>query len=550
MFESRQLILVRKYLLVSLLLSILPLIFAALLYDRYVALLVDNIITQRLEANVQSVSEKIQEFISLHSKRLNDLAHMPEVEALFIAEDSQELSDNLMDIIYWVVGSADVYSVHFLRANNELIRSVPGYDQALHRSYFVQLSDINNKQNNILGPYLPENSRPGWFGIQQAVYHEESLLGTIVLKLRLASVTELTSELYVKDFYEPIIYTNKQFYLTSTGTRAESGIHLTTSQNIIPGWELFLIKHEKSLEDPRVKLRYILLLIIAAVCASIIAVFIHMSERLGKLVINLTKGAQAIANGDFSVKISEDTPGELKELAQAFNQMSGQLESMINSRVDTERRGTLGKLAAGIAHEIRNPLTTLKTTIQTLNKAEKDNRKQELFSMVSEEINRIDRMVEEFLSYARPHPPTIEVINLHDFFQSLEALAIGTLSDANIELRIIADNSLCVQADAAQLRQVFMNLILNAIDAMPKGGHLTIHTTKIDDDVIITLSDNGIGMDANTLQQVKTPFFTTKNKGTGLGLSICNQLLTEVNGSLDIDSQPNNGTQITICLPQ
>jgi len=402
-------------------------------------------------------------------------------------------------------------------------------------------------------PILAKNGRPGWFGIKRDIFHDNNKIGTIVLRLRIASLTENASALYQKNAYEPIIQLGNA-YLSVLGIETDKAHPLTQPREIIPGWSIFLSKSDKNNEGPRVRIRYLLIIIVALACAAITFVFIHMSERLANLITPLTEGAQAIAKGDFSVRVSEDSPGELRDLSCSFNQMSEQLTSMIDSRVDTERRGALGNLAAGIAHEIRNPLTTLRTSIHALRCTEKNKEKQEVFELVSEEIIRIDGMVEEFLSYARPHDPSIEDVPVNDFLQSIEGLILATLSEAKIKLVYFGDQSIVLRADPAQLRQVFMNLLLNAIQAMPEGGCISIRIETVESidkhkQAMITIVDNGIGMSADILEKVKTPFFTMKSKGTGLGLSICTQLMLKNNATIDIESCEGKGTSIILCLP-
>lgn len=548
-FQYRRLILVKKYLLISLLLSIIPLLVSAFLYDRYTASLLDNILIERLESDVEGSAEKIQKFLNTHADRLNNLADIPEIESVFVDDRQLALSEKLLDFIYLEVGSSDVYGAVFLDVNDRVIRSVP---ENVH-TQLIMSNVVNFGYVDIVQPVFPRGGRPGWFGMKRDVFKGGQRLGAIVLKLRLASLTEHTASLYRKDFYEPQIHVNDSA-LSVLGIRVEEGDALTSAWDIIPGWQVLLVKSKNNIEQPRVRIRYLLLCIVALACVAIIFVFVHMSEKLASLLLPLTEGARSIAKGDFSVRVSEQVPGELKELAHSFNQMSEQLVAMIDSRVDTERRGALGNLAAGIAHEIRNPLTTLRTSIHALSFDERNAEKQEMFALITEEIIRIDGMVEEFLSYARPHEPSIEDVLVKEWLHSIEGLTSATLADANIQTTYLGDQSLILRVDPAQLRQVFMNLILNAVHAMPNGGQLTIRVERMvnaqqEPQAMMTLTDNGEGMSASVLDKVQMPFFTTKAAGTGLGLSICSQLLRRNNGSMMIESTLGKGTSIILILP-
>ncbi len=546
--KYRRLLLVKKYLLISLLLSITPLLISALLYDRYTASLLDNILAERLESDVEASAESMRQFLGIRANRLGNLADIPEIEQVFSLDKQRPLSENLLDFIYLEVGSADVYSVSFISPEKQLIRSIPS--SSMLASYSQPTIRFN--EVDIIPPVFYQSNRPAWFGIQRDVFKGNKLLGSIMIQLRLASLTELAGALYRRDFYEPYLQLGNHA-LSVLALPMDKGEFLTSKKAIIPGWDIALIKNAKSIEQPRVRIRYLLLCIVALACVAIILVFLHLSEKLAGLVLPLTEGARAIAKGDFSLRVPEKAPGELKELAHAFNQMSEQLVTMIDSRVDTERRGALGNLAAGIAHEIRNPLTTLRTSIHALSYNEPDKDKQEMFSLISEEILRLDAMVEEFLSYARPHEPCVEDVVIKDLLHSIDGLTSATLSEANIRIHYLGDQSIILRVDPAQLRQVLMNLILNAIDAMPNGGNLTIRTEKIvgeqgQSQAMMTLSDDGIGMDKNILDKIQAPFFTTKAEGTGLGLSICAQVLRRNGGMLSIESVLGEGTRVYLLL--
>lgn len=558
MFKYRRLILVKKYLFFSLLLSTIPLLVSAFLYDRYTASLLENVLFERLESDVEATSDKMKEFLSARAERLNNLADIPEIEKIFLEDAGSVLSEKLLDFIYLELGSPDVYSAIFLNADGKVIRSIP--DDISFSPSLTTIATLTNV--SITAPVLPKNGRPGWFGMKRDLFHDGHILGTIVLKIRLASLTENAKNLYRKNFYEPVIQMGDN-YLSVLGMTTRKNKPLSQIREVIPGWNVYLSKSEQNTERPRVKIRYLLLVIVAIACVAVIFVFIHMSERLASLIIPLTEGAKAIARGDFSVRVSEQAPGELRDLSHSFNQMSEQLSAMIDSRVDTERRGALGNLAAGIAHEIRNPLTTLRTSIHALKYTEKNNEKREMLELIAEEIIRIDAMVEEFLSYARPHDPSIEDVPVKDFLQGIEALTLATLSDAKIKLVYLGDQSIVLRVDPAQLRQVFMNLILNGVDAMPEGGCLSIRVENVPSVIsnaapnasttkqaMITISDNGIGMSESVVDKVKTPFFTTKSAGTGLGLSICAQLLRKNNGTLTLESGEGEGTSVILCLPR
>ncbi|MBW8350704.1 PAS domain S-box protein [Bacillus sp. IITD106] len=213
----------------------------------------------------------------------------------------------------------------------------------------------------------------------------------------------------------------------------------------------------------------------------------------------------------------------------------------------TEKLSVVGQLAAGIAHEIRNPLTVIKGFTQML-KQEENN---EYLDVVLSELMRIEGIISDLLILAKPQPSKKEKLNLKEllentilFFQS-EAI----LHDVMIQTSIEAFD-VFIEGEADKLKQVFINVLKNAVEAMPNGGNLYVSTEKIEDDIfIIKIKDTGVGIPEERIKKLGEPFFSTKEKGTGLGLMISNRIIKNHGGSLEIDSKLNEGTTISIILP-
>jgi signal transduction histidine kinase len=234
-----------------------------------------------------------------------------------------------------------------------------------------------------------------------------------------------------------------------------------------------------------------------------------------------------------------------------------------------DRMASLGVLASGIAHEIRNPLAGIKAMAQTLQEElDKDDSKNEYIDRIVRQVNRLDELLKSFFSYARPQRPNPIKCNIPDIVHEVLPLFRRKIKVSNIIVKEVYSRDLKeIFVDFHQIEQVFFNLIINAIDAMKEGGTLTIRarlpeeTTPIIDrrqripklfsDVYneITISDTGIGMDHETLNNMYNPFFTTKTNGTGLGLSIVYQIILEHGGQITVDSELGKGTTFRIFLP-
>ena len=540
-----QLTLVKRYLWVSLSLTVIPLVIIVALYDGHNASLANRLLLEKTEGEIQATVVKLESFIDVQIKRLNDLADLQVVDSVFNRQlQTPIFSEQLLDFLYFETSDVDIYSIEFYDVNGLFLSSLPKSNEKVN---YLRESGTQVDLVTVSDPVFPSSGKPGWFHIYKRVIRRAETIGTIALKVRLSSLTEKTASLYRAGIYESVIFTPNKKSLNTVGTVINHDVSLINSKTFMAGWHIGL----KQNSQPVVKtgVRHWLLFLVLLMAIGIILLFLSMSRRLASWVIPLSDGARAISRGELNVKVAEDGPGELGMLARSFNDMSDQLSSMIESRVDVERRAALGNLATGIAHEIRNPLATIGTTVHGLIGSEKSPERKKMLEAVDDEIIRTDAIVEEFMNYARPREPKMETVSISDVFDHVKILVSATALESDVEINLLGQRSLMVFADLGHLRQVLMNIIFNALQAMPNGGHLRLRAVAKGDVAEITISDTGIGIDADKLASVQQPFFTTKRSGTGLGLSICAQLIQSNNGSLDIDSHLGVGTTVTISLP-
>ena len=247
------------------------------------------------------------------------------------------------------------------------------------------------------------------------------------------------------------------------------------------------------------------------------------------------------------------------EHASLYEQQTERLKKMYR----TDRLATLGELAAGAAHEIRNPLTAIRSTIQYLSKDfSADPVKSEMVTELISEVERINKIVQGLLSFARPSDLNTSDINIAQLINQTLLLVTNTLRKQNVEVEFeyFTDNT-TIQGDAEQLKQVFLNIILNAVEAMgknppersrtliisiEKGTPINTHSRYL----IISFEDSGKGIEQKNIENVFNPFFTTKEEGTGLGLAICYGIINRHEGEIEVKSVPDKGTCINIKLPQ
>ncbi|MBW1996855.1 MAG: PAS domain S-box protein [Deltaproteobacteria bacterium] len=219
----------------------------------------------------------------------------------------------------------------------------------------------------------------------------------------------------------------------------------------------------------------------------------------------------------------------------------------------------IGELAAGIAHEIRNPMASISGSIQMLKEGlDKDDVNSRLMDIVLREINRLNHLVDDFLRYARPKEPKLEKVDLQELIiESLELFKNSGKWVSRMEVRTQFKNSIYINSDPEQIKQVLWNLYINASEAMPNGGALHIETDLVkvnggaggeEEMARIVLRDTGKGFSPAALDHLFTPFFTTKEEGSGLGLAIVKRIVEGLNGKVSGRCHPEGGAEITILL--
>jgi PAS domain S-box-containing protein len=222
-------------------------------------------------------------------------------------------------------------------------------------------------------------------------------------------------------------------------------------------------------------------------------------------------------------------------------------EEMIHRQ---EKLAVVGQLAAGIAHEIRNPLTSMKGYAEFLTLEEENLERREYLEIILDEIDRIDSIVEDFMVLAKPAAEKIEVKNLIPIMQNVISLMEYEARKSKVKIHSTFEhNEILAVVDENRIKQVFLNFIKNAIEAMPQGGDLWINIHKKDDQIHIFIKDNGVGMSQDVLKKIGEPFYTTKEKGTGLGLMTSFKIIESHRGKLFVESEVNKGTEFHITLP-
>lgn len=297
----------------------------------------------------------------------------------------------------------------------------------------------------------------------------------------------------------------------------------------------------------------LLMLGIAAVVIILVGVISHLIGRnLTNPIKDLVQFTRKVAGGNLNEQYDAKTHDEIGDLTVAFNQMTHDLRNSRNELISAERLATAGKMAASFAHEIRNPLSSMRMLAQILMRKQdlSEARRKQSMEYILEEIERIDVIVKGFMDFARPAFLDPAPHDLNQVLQEVLDLMAANLNHHQILLiKKFAPDLPAIPLDRDKLKQAFMNIVLNAMDAMPEGGTLEILTLQDSDRVRIDVVDTGVGIPPEDLNRLFEPFFTTKSQGTGLGLANAKRVLEQHGGDIQGKSVVEQGTTISLWLP-
>jgi signal transduction histidine kinase len=306
------------------------------------------------------------------------------------------------------------------------------------------------------------------------------------------------------------------------------------------------------------------LLSTAAIFLIGLAGVVVLSYRLTRSLNTLAAAAGRVAEGDLTAHVETQGEDEVGRLNANFNQMVERLREQRALEVrlrHAERASAVGKLAAAVAHEIRNPLNLISLSIDHIGgecrpadpgrAAEYD----DIIASVRDELNRLNRMVTDFLSYGRPPRLALRPCRIEEILEEVLSLTAAKARDQNIEIvRRIDPDLPTVRADAEGLRTCFLNVTINAVQAMPTGGRLMIEALARkgpagEPSVTVSLRDTGAGISPADLERIFEPYFSTREAGVGLGLAITQRIVQDHGGDIHVESRPGSGTTFRITVP-
>ena len=470
----------------------------------------------------------------------------------------------LLALIYDIFFASQTNQVIFLEKEQRLAALVKSTNQELSRNLESLVIEpehtlstlLPNEFTRVVEPYLPSNTGIR-FGLYVSQTEKITVLGFLHNYRNLSTEEETLRE---RDIFantksglvaaemgnEPLFRISGSFddqvveYISPVVLKGEVVAVMWAGERLNPFF------YQSSFY--RKLLRYFTLVVLALVMIATL-----------RTIKNITSGVDRLKQGLLRMEndihhLLPEMTGELGQVARAVNRMAVSLsekERLEDQLRQSEHLIALGRLVTGVAHELRNPIGIIKTLAELM--------KQEYSQMtgieeytraLDEQVERQDMVIQELLDFGRPTKVSIKECSINDLIMGVLSFSAAMLRKQKVKVQLQLDDNLPkILADTEKLKQVFVNIIVNAAEAMPTGGNLDITTKHTDEMIIITMSDSGEGISAEELPKIFDPFYTTKEGGTGLGLSISYQSIKLHGGMIKVDTVPNKGTAFFIKLP-
>ncbi len=291
-------------------------------------------------------------------------------------------------------------------------------------------------------------------------------------------------------------------------------------------------------------------IIFATVLVLGVAMAMFLTRRMTGPLEQLAGTAESVARGELDRRVAEEGPDEIQRVGRAFNSMTASLRETLRKLSQQEAAAAVGEFAASLAHEVRNPLTSIRLDLERAQERSDDEQAGVLVARALAEIERLESTVSGSLRVARSGNLELIPVDVRHPLENAAHAAKPEFESRGAELELDGLPEMWVRGDAGALEQLILNLLRNAAEALPGGGRAWIHVDSDPTHVWISVSDDGAGIPADIVDSVLEPFYSTKPEGTGLGLPIATRIARAHGGDLTIESGPEGGTTVRIVLPR
>ncbi len=258
--SPHKLSIIRRYLYGSLAIAIIPLILISLLYDQFSSNLLNDLLSKKLESELESANIKIKAFLGTQKQRVENLADLPNITTIFDPSETTSITNTTYDFLYFEAENPDIYEIIFLDIDDQIILSVPRSNSTIFKDTNISSTWMENLE--ILGPVTSEPGRPGWIMLKKSVLINQEKIGSIGIKLRLSSLTELSTSLFQQNLYQPLLFFGDNQAWSATGIPQQANDIIARSSEILPGWYIALDRSENQTDITNINMRYILLAIV------------------------------------------------------------------------------------------------------------------------------------------------------------------------------------------------------------------------------------------------------------------------------------------------
>ncbi len=319
-----------------------------------------------------------------------------------------------------------------------------------------------------------------------------------------------------------------------------------------PQWTTLVTQPVNEAFAPVYRLQRRLLLVLGGVFMAAVGVAVLLSDRMSRPLRALIAATREMARTGAARTVSARSHDEIGELARAFNQMTARLKQAQEELVGAAKFAFVGEVAAGVAHEVRTPLSIMRSSAQLLGRALPPDQPQsaELIEMIVGETDRLERVVARLLELARPQPPAIEPTSLAAVLERAAEFAEAQACKQGVRIHRRTAGAPAALCDPRQIYQVALNLVVNALQAMPSGGEITLRAYAGPlGRVGFEVRDNGPGISPEVRERIFTPFFTSREGGTGLGLALVQRMVQAQHGTVTVSSELGIGSIFRVDLP-
>jgi signal transduction histidine kinase len=273
----------------------------------------------------------------------------------------------------------------------------------------------------------------------------------------------------------------------------------------------------------------------------------YATNQYAEIILFFLVGTTTGILADRERKRRQELQATTEQLGKVYRELQDSFEQLRRA----DRLSAIGELSASLAHEIRNPLGSIEGAAQILEQPQTtEEMRSEFLGVIRKECRRLSRLLTNLLDFSRPRQPEFQEVDVRPVVDSVVALLAHTAQQSGVELRKHLPASLpLVESDSEQLKQVILNLAINAIQAMPDGGKIEISAAEKNAGIVIAIEDQGTGIPAENLEKIFDPFFTTKDGGTGLGLSVAHQIITQHGGVITAERNVDRGMTLSVMIP-